>query len=634
MGSCISSQNHLDPDESLVSDISTTEGGPITRVPDDVLYSIFAFVAQIEPIRGIHDLSQQIPLLDNPSYSECLGWMRLSAVCRRWRVVLVTSAPLWADAVFYLPPEAASLALTRSGNAPLDMHIPYSEDLHSILRSKMVSSKNWGLPHTHRVRLLSLATTHASRMRKLNAADLTAQHYQDIFGSGSFNSLRVLVVRRSYYDDKTPAPTRDDIGRLHISAPNVYRAYLSAALPIALGDGPGLSFSLPGLRDLSVSTTLSRPTSIEQLRWIPSLIRGAAGLLRLKLHLPVDFYVNWKELCGDETFHLPALRAVELSGSLNAHLDDLFKQISTSIPPSVFSSSSGDMDRTNILEFVRTYGHIVAQSLQTHPLDTIYISRGTRNDFHAAFSVTAFSSKEVPGPYHSLEDLTQSIYSRAHHAARLSAFFSWLIMGDEDRAGDALSVLAPLLTQNSVKHLILDELSTTQWEAAVPGFMRSCLTKVTTLHCIDSRNPVGNQLDMYPCTAALRRLKVPAEAETQCQLPEHSSNDENHRAIATGSHPLSALKTVVVSMIAKPEEKYWTIRGVADVREWWDELIRGLTYRHEIGLRVHTLRIVGNWASEKLNSRMAKLDAKMLVRATALVDELVDERSKLPAKDE
>ena len=83
-------------------------------------------------------------------------------------------------------------------------------------------------------------------------------------------------------------------------------------------------------------------------------------------------------------------------------------------------------------------------------------------------------------------------------------------------------------------------------------------------------------------------------------------------------------------MVSKPDVKYWTIRGAADVREWWNNLIRGLMYRREVGLRVHTLRIVGSWASEKLRTRMAKLDAKMLALAAALVDEVLDERVMLP----
>ncbi|VDC00865.1 unnamed protein product [Peniophora sp. CBMAI 1063] len=262
----------------------------------------------------------------------------------------------------------------------------------------------------------------------------------------------------------------------------------------------------------------------------------------------------------------------------------------------------------------------------------MYISRGTRKDFHAAFSLTAFSSKEVRAPYHNLEELTKGIYSRAHHAARISAFFSLLNMGDEDRAGDALGVLAPLLAKNSVRHLILDELSTAQWETAVPGLLRTCLSKVTTLHCVDSCDPVGKQLDMYPCTAALRRLKATDVPEVERDGSPKGETPPTPRP----EYPLPALKTVVVSMMSKPAEKYWTIKAYADVREWWDELVKGLTYRRDIGLRVRTLRIVGALVQEKWNSRMAKVDAKMLGRMTEykLVDEVIDERTFNPPNSE
>ncbi|KZV67745.1 hypothetical protein PENSPDRAFT_687886 [Peniophora sp. CONT] len=182
------------------------------------------------------------------------------------------------------------------------------------------NSKSWGPSHTHRERLLKLAICQAPRMRTFQAADLTAQEYRDIFRSGTFDYLHVLILRNYYRDfnvEDIPAPTREDIGHLQISAPSAAMVDLDPTLPIAYEDRSGLSLHLPGLRRLSLNTADHRELTVipRQLCWIPALIRGAPGLTHLVIYLPMSSTtIDWAQLCGEEPFRLPALRSVQQAG--------------------------------------------------------------------------------------------------------------------------------------------------------------------------------------------------------------------------------------------------------------------------------------------------------------------------------
>ncbi|KZV67746.1 hypothetical protein PENSPDRAFT_45112 [Peniophora sp. CONT] len=659
----------LTSNHGLVSTCTPPEVGPISRVPDDVLYLLFAFVAKAEPVRGIHDISQKIPGHRNPTHSECLGWLRLSAVCRRWRFVLNTSAPLWADIIFHLPPEMASLALSRSGDVSMDIVIPISASTYTGTRGKVKSSKRWGLPPTHRERLLNLAITHATRMMRIVAADLSSQSYKAIFESGIFNSLHILELGYHHRGfTGIPVPTRESLGRLRICAPNAYRAHLSTALPIAYNNGPGLSFQLPSLRYLFL--TASSPgrqyTKVADLQWILPLIRGAAGLEHVTLHLPVDFDIEWDELCRDEPLHLPALRSVDLGGSLNAHMHQLLSRMSTGIPPWMRFSSSERMDRLDALAYLKVYGEFIGHSLCTYPHDSLYISRGWQSMLSTIFSVMAFSSYDVAGTYPSVLELLENVSRRAYHSAGLKVHISWHDMDWETLGGsvhnvaELLDTLIPLLAQNTIRELYLDNILSRGWTGALSRFIYSCIPGVTTLYCVESRRSDIPENVVLPCTAALRILVQTDDIEVQARSRNSElepSDAVSNRGVQSTSAPraphhesqsitifsrrnyiLPMLNTIVVSMCVagrKDKRPVWRIHNGNDeeakARVWWDELVKALTRRRDIGLPIRTLRIIGGWTTETLRGRTARMDGEMLLATAELVNELIDERRVNPA---
>ena len=153
---------------------------------------------------------------------------------------------------------------------------------------------------------------------------------------------------------------------------------------------------------------------------------------------------------------------------------------------------------------------------------------------------------------------------------------------------------------------------------AVRELMRTCLTDVTSLRCIGS------------AATTLRTLMNDTQSE-RYSIGYPSQNI----ASASPAHLLPMLDTLIVTMyVSYPDENYLKKPGIESVREWWDELLRALAHRRDIELPVRTLHIVGGWTSERIRGRTAKLDAAMRVRATGLVNHVVDERMILPEDDD
>lgn len=320
---------------STLKSFAAGEVGPTSRVLDDVLYAVFAFVAQMEPIRGIRLSSQEHNRTSRPSYHNRLGWMRLSLVCRRWRAVLITAVPLWADVAFDLPSEAASLALSRAGQLGFNMFIPpsgvsFPRLWHRTIAttrftSTLVVLKGRDLPlrHAHRERLVKSTITHAARIRSFEAANLSPQRYRDISRCGTFDSLRVLVLHHGTYA-KSSSSSRNDLGQLSLSAPNVHTAHLSAGLPLARDVGRigwaegGLALRLPALRELSVSMS---PYYRDDLHWIVPIIKGAPGLETIRIQGSWTMNVlNWPKVFEYQPIRLETLRAVDFDVSPSACL--------------------------------------------------------------------------------------------------------------------------------------------------------------------------------------------------------------------------------------------------------------------------------------------------------------------------
>ncbi|KZV61859.1 hypothetical protein PENSPDRAFT_670740 [Peniophora sp. CONT] len=614
--------------------------GLILRLPDEVLDSVFTLVARAEPIHSIHDRSRSSTSEDNSYYAR-LGWTRLSGVCRRWRAVLISLAPLWANIVFHLPPEPALLALSRSSEAPLDMRIPSlslasREGRFTAMRRRLTRAKSTNEPHSHRERLLTLATTYAPRMGQLYGADFSAQEFLDIFKCASFDRLRALVFRQ----DCPGEPSREILGQLHILAPKVERAHLPVTLPIAHENGPGLKLSLPALRDLELFDPPSYTGGIDTLRWISPLLREATELRSLVIYLSgaLALPIDWAELVGEESTHLDALRAIRFTGCLNACLDQLFTRVITVIPPHICFVVTDYLQASDIAQMLR-FGEIIGNSLRVHPLDSMTITRGVRTS-NDAFNLVAFSSDELPGPHYAIPGLLSDTRRRARLSATLSAR---MISG---LAGDTLDGLAPVFCHNAVKHLVIDEDITDDWMQALRRFSQSCLRDVTTLHCTYYRNPMingknpminGELTETSPCTSARRLLDDSAEsADMQVDSPVQDEGVgllDHKRQLTFDSGPcLPALETLVVTMcVPKSELKKMRRRSslhpsTGAVRAWWEDLVQAIAHRREIGLGVRTLRLVGGWESQLLHRATAEIDAKMFAQAAELVDEIVDER--------
>ncbi|KZV67739.1 hypothetical protein PENSPDRAFT_687881 [Peniophora sp. CONT] len=622
---------------------------PISRLPDSILHSVFMDVADIEPVYDIHGLASA--LLKPPSYYDCLGWTRLSAVCRRWRAVLLGAAQLWADVVFGLPPDMAVLALTRSGVAPLNIIIPPCQDMSSDSLRKLASRKKWQLPHTHRERLLNLAVNHLHRIGQLSVEDLSAQEYHCLLKSGIFDALTSLDLEYAYNESGLVAPSREDISDLRIVAPHVRTARFSATLPIACENGPGLHLVLPNLRRLKICASLSWnvartsvPTSAAQLRWIPSLICGSSMLEELDIELLIgDLVVDWELLSGGKRGHLSALRDVDVRGSPGAHLDQLFDLIAPDMPMNI--TIALHMMELDILETPETYASILERSMRLHSLDSVYLSQTSleltsEDEPGVPFSKTnvlveAFPSTELRHLETTLESYLCRIMTRSLKAAKagLLVISEYPSLGPHENIlsnpEDTLNLVAPALSRNEIKTLILDEGSTEQWANAMREVMQSCLLSVTTLYCVNSVTSASTE---KPCTAALRLLHDTNKDGTRNRSPLTRlslSLSESALLPAVTQEPVShnyrdilpSLITIVVTM------NIMRLKNTADVSTWWDELIYALRYRHDVGLRVRVLRIVGGWTTEKLRKRTAKMDSKMLTRARTLVDEVVDERT-------
>ncbi|KAI0029940.1 hypothetical protein K488DRAFT_88241 [Vararia minispora EC-137] len=87
-------------------------GPGIAKLNDDVLRFLFTFSADIEPLRI------------SPSTNDiCLGWVLLTHVCRRWRLVICNMGELWAANLCCIP-AAFDTFLSRAGGRPLTFDYP------------------------------------------------------------------------------------------------------------------------------------------------------------------------------------------------------------------------------------------------------------------------------------------------------------------------------------------------------------------------------------------------------------------------------------------------------------------------------------------------------------------------------
>lgn len=94
------------------------------------------------------------------------------------------------------------------------------------------------------------------------------------------------------------------------------------------------------------------------------------------------------------------------------------------------------------------------------------------------------------------------------------------------------------------------------------------------------------------------------------------------------------LETLLVRVELAELEAPYTSRGTIRARydEWWETLASVLENRHEEGVPVRTLRILGSWKSESVREMLRELEDEMMARVAAVVEDVVEERVVLPKR--
>ena len=125
---------HLDSELALLEDFTRrikarkNDCQPISRLPPELIGEIIQLVAELEPPRrpcvrylNLPSLSINVHVGTLPTRSQ-IGWIRLAAVCHRWRSIVLNKASLWADSVCALP-GAEDIMLERARDAPLTLRM-------------------------------------------------------------------------------------------------------------------------------------------------------------------------------------------------------------------------------------------------------------------------------------------------------------------------------------------------------------------------------------------------------------------------------------------------------------------------------------------------------------------------------
>ncbi|VDB92295.1 unnamed protein product [Peniophora sp. CBMAI 1063] len=136
--------------------MASSSAVPIAGLKHDILLELFALIAAT-------DVPHALPWVDPGPLRYHLGWVRLTHVCRLWRVILVDEMPqLWADAVCRIPP-AHDIMLTRARDRPLTLNLNIS------------LGQNLNLPsgHIHHERLYNFALANIGQAEAFHALHAT-----------------------------------------------------------------------------------------------------------------------------------------------------------------------------------------------------------------------------------------------------------------------------------------------------------------------------------------------------------------------------------------------------------------------------------------------------------------------------
>ncbi|VDB92290.1 unnamed protein product [Peniophora sp. CBMAI 1063] len=164
--------------------------GPIMNLKGDILLELFALIATT-------DVPHVLPWVDPGPLKYHLGWVRLTHVCRLWRVILVNEMPqLWADAVCRMPP-AQNTMLGRARGRPLTLNLNISLGQYLNLPSG----------HVHHERLYNFALANIAQAEAFHALHATLDRdWPLVLADRRVPLLKYLELKRQPRGDDDSRP--------------------------------------------------------------------------------------------------------------------------------------------------------------------------------------------------------------------------------------------------------------------------------------------------------------------------------------------------------------------------------------------------------------------------------------------
>lgn len=157
----------------------------IANLPSDIICELFLHASSTDPPRYLNRSERRA----DPGKTYALGWIHLTHVCHRWRLIGLDVAPLWAAIISFFPsPSIADELLARSCDCDLQL------ELRGPLESWM--------------------TRYLDRASKVTAGFGTTSHAQDILKDTHLPALRTLVLRQGSFSRnpvKVDAPCLRDV---------------------------------------------------------------------------------------------------------------------------------------------------------------------------------------------------------------------------------------------------------------------------------------------------------------------------------------------------------------------------------------------------------------------------------------
>ncbi|KAI0047725.1 hypothetical protein FA95DRAFT_1199524 [Auriscalpium vulgare] len=106
---------------------------PVSRVPPEILSTVFTFLLDIDPPQALH--------ASNYKLSSTFGWLAVTYVCRHWRQVALQQSSLWSHVTLTFGSQWAATFLSRARNLPISIQV----HKRTTDRSAVPDAKFWQL---------------------------------------------------------------------------------------------------------------------------------------------------------------------------------------------------------------------------------------------------------------------------------------------------------------------------------------------------------------------------------------------------------------------------------------------------------------------------------------------------------